>query len=244
MIKSIKKATDIINLVSCYNMSPVPLSVISKKIGINNSTCAHIVKTLADEGYLKKSGYGSYTLGINVLHLARNCDHITYLRNIIQPEFDKYTLKHGEEIVASIMKNGLRTIFCQSRLSDSKIDHTLSIAGSSINMPTWRILMAHADDFERNEYIKKNNGIPEFSESSSFSNLNEYFIALNKIKEKKLYILDNRIEIHHAGAPIIAHGRFICAIGSSMPKSRRGNDEAAAIFNDLLLTAEKISEQL
>lgn len=241
MIKSVKKAINILNFISTFNNNPVSLSLISKKLDINNSTCAHIVKTLTNEGYLKKSDKGGYILGVNALCLSLKCDYICYLRKIIQPELNKFVLKHGEEILTALFINGKRRIFCQAGISDSGIDTTLRNAGSGIDMPTGRILLAHASDYERNEYFKENGRLIEFSESKPFANINELNIALNKIRDEKLYILDNRLEIYHAAVPVMAYGKFICAVGSSMPRSRRTYEEAHEIFSDLLSVADRIS---
>ena len=46
MIKSVKKAMDILTILSANAEEPITLSELAEKTGMNKSTCVHIVDTM------------------------------------------------------------------------------------------------------------------------------------------------------------------------------------------------------
>ena len=52
MIKSVKKAMDILTILSNSGENPISLSELSERTNLNKSTCAHIVDTMCEELYV------------------------------------------------------------------------------------------------------------------------------------------------------------------------------------------------
>lgn len=61
MIKSVKKAMDILTILSSSGEKPITLAKLSEQTGLNKSTCAHIVDTMCESFYVervsRKEGY-------------------------------------------------------------------------------------------------------------------------------------------------------------------------------------------
>ena len=61
MIKSVKKAMDILTILSNSGETPISLAELAEKTNLNKSTCSHIVDTMCEELYVervsRKEGY-------------------------------------------------------------------------------------------------------------------------------------------------------------------------------------------
>ena len=63
MIQSVKKAMDILTVLSENSDEPIMLSELAEKTGLNKSTCAHIVDTLCESFYLRPLKIGRMKFG-------------------------------------------------------------------------------------------------------------------------------------------------------------------------------------
>ena len=84
MIKSVKKAMDILTILSNSGETPITLAELAEKTNLNKSTCSHIVDTMCEELYVERvsrkegyrlgpwsymlSRYGSYYNSLSKLH--------------------------------------------------------------------------------------------------------------------------------------------------------------------------------
>ena len=72
MINSVHKAMNILSIISDAENKPVTLTEISQKSGINASTCAHIISTLSEDGYVERVSHREgYILGPETYILTR-----------------------------------------------------------------------------------------------------------------------------------------------------------------------------
>lgn len=72
MIKSVQKALNILKVLSDTPFEYVSLKDISKKTGIEKSTCHHLLETLCAEGFAQNTaGSGKYILGPDSYLLTR-----------------------------------------------------------------------------------------------------------------------------------------------------------------------------
>lgn len=72
MIQSVQKAMQILSVISNGKNEPVTLAQIAQITGFPKPTCAHIVETLCQSGYIEHvSRSEGYRLGLAVYHLTR-----------------------------------------------------------------------------------------------------------------------------------------------------------------------------
>ena len=72
MIKSVKKAMDILTILSANAEEPITLSELAEKTGMNKSTCVHIVDTMCESFYVERvSRKEGYRLGPWAYMLSR-----------------------------------------------------------------------------------------------------------------------------------------------------------------------------
>ena len=72
MIKSVKKAMDILTILSNTGETPITLGELASKTGLNKSTCSHIVDTMCESFYVERiSRKDGYRLGPWAYMLSR-----------------------------------------------------------------------------------------------------------------------------------------------------------------------------
>lgn len=111
MIKSVKKAMDILTILSSTPETPIPLSELAMRTGLNKSTCAHIVDTLCESFYVERvSRKEGYRLGPWAFMLSRYGHYQNSLINVASPVM-KWLHKHTDATVfISVICNGKKYI--------------------------------------------------------------------------------------------------------------------------------------
>lgn len=111
MIKSLKKALNILTLLSKNQGKSVSLKTMSEELGVNKSTCAHLVKTLEEEGYVTKiSASKGYVLGPAAYCLSEGGRYKKDLVAICRPVIDYLYKSLGHCVALSILENGKKYI--------------------------------------------------------------------------------------------------------------------------------------
>jgi len=71
LVRSVSRALRVLEEVGRAS-APVPVKAVARRAGLNLSTTYHLVRTLAYEGYLERTGDGCYVLGAEVARRFRD----------------------------------------------------------------------------------------------------------------------------------------------------------------------------
>lgn len=111
MIKSVKKAMDILTILSANAETPITLGELAERTGMNKSTCAHIVDTLCDSLYVERiSRTKGYRLGPWAYMLSRYGRYQNSLVSIAKPVLKWLQAKTGATVFISVICNGKKYI--------------------------------------------------------------------------------------------------------------------------------------
>ena len=111
MIKSVKKAMDILSILSDSAETPIPLQELAERTGMNKSTCAHIVDTLCETLYVERvSRTQGYRLGPWAYMLSRYGRYQNTLVSISTPVLRWLHGKTGATVFISVICNGQKYI--------------------------------------------------------------------------------------------------------------------------------------
>lgn len=158
MITCVEKTIRILEAISSGKSQPVSLSAISRKTGINKSTCSHIVSTLLEEGYLERiSATKGYRLGPALFCLTiygrYNGEFIETCRPILQWLHKKTgyavglaTIQNGRTYVIKYINSSPKTLTNEGEIYPEDIYRT----------PAGRIILANMSDKELLEIYEKN----------------------------------------------------------------------------------------
>ena len=147
MIKSVKKAMDIMTILSDNAEEPITLGELAEKTGLNKSTCAHIVDTLCESFYVERvSRTKGYRLGPWAYMLSRYGCYQNTLVNISTPLLKWLHTKTDATVFISVICNGKKYIVYHIDkagilpMSDGSI-----IQGLLETTATGLLLMTHMD---------------------------------------------------------------------------------------------------
>lgn len=111
MIKSIKNATDVLTILSASPDTPVTLKELSAQLGMNKSTCAHILDTLCESFYVEHiSRKEGYRLGPWAYMLSRYGRYQNNLVTVSVPLLKWLHKKTDATVFISVVCNGKKYI--------------------------------------------------------------------------------------------------------------------------------------
>lgn len=253
-IQSVKKAMNILSILSNNENKPVTASTISQITGFNKSTCMHILSTLMSEGYVKKVSHSQgYILGPSTYLLTRfgryDEDFISICRPVIRWLYNR---TNCTIILATLQSNQKYIIdyIDEKRILPTNIKNKI-LNDDIYRTATGRAMLAHSDrDVVMNIY--KKHGIPcseHWGEVNSYESLCE---ELEKIRKTDIVKIDKR---HSNGTISIGYGkplfsRLTCvgALGVAIECTENEYDEFSKqdefIKNCLSKAATEINRRL
>jgi len=111
MIKSLQKAMALLSVISDGRGEPVRIMDISEKTGIPRPSCAHILETLAHDGYVVRLSHtDGYVLGPSLYHLTRSGRYDERLVALSRPILHSIEKRSGGTVILSVIKGGHKFI--------------------------------------------------------------------------------------------------------------------------------------
>lgn len=111
MINSVEKALNILTELSNNENDPITVKKISEKLGINRSTCSHIVKTLEENGFAERiSHHDGYVLGPEAYFLSRFGKYAENTIAICRPVLKWLYKKSRHPVILATIKNDKKFI--------------------------------------------------------------------------------------------------------------------------------------
>ena len=155
MIKSVKKAMDILTILSNTGETPITLGELASQTGLNKSTCSHIVDTMCESFYVERiSRKDGYRLGPWSYMLSRYGGYRSSLVKIASPVLKWLRNRTGASVFISVVCNGRKYIVYHIDrdnllpMSDCSI-----IQGYMESTATGRVLMAYMNSSSFNSAL-------------------------------------------------------------------------------------------
>lgn len=217
MIQSVSRALDILTVVSDTRGEPVTLGTIAEKTGINPSTCAHLVDTLCQKGFLSRISRSSgYILGAYAYYLTRYKTFQKELVSTCNPALRWIQRHTGHTALLAVMVEGEK--FVISYAEDSKDvlrDRGELYRGNLYSTATGRAMLAGMRRSELVELVDKI-GLPSEEDWPGVNSLQALERNLQRISGEKLVCIERRQgELYDAiyGVRVNAPRVRNCAVG-------------------------------
>ena len=242
MIQVLHRAIDILEKVAAAGQ-PINLGRLADELGLKPGTCANIVKTLVERGFLKKSEQQKgYLLGAQLLKLAGPMR----LKSQLQQVSDDILLS----IVDSINENCLVAIlFQENRLivnhktSGHKVQAVTSDQKSAYDSSTGRLLLAFMEQADRRQFVY-DYGLPGSETWPQARSEAELYSLLNDIREQGYVIIEDSVQIVGFAAPVFQDGKIIAALSIYVPAFRFDKALREKMLEKGLKSAESMSKRL
>lgn len=243
MIQVIHRALDILEFVAKDRNREFGLGEISESLELNKGTCANIIKTLVNRGYLDQSGKKQgYKLGSGAYYLTGNFSNKKELLQMSREPMKELRGKLNECCILAILKENKRyTVHKESSTQELQVI-TNNEEKNVYLTATGRMMLACMDTQEQELFIQKY-GLP-FDMWEGVGDKDDLMNELNKIKEKQLAIHYDGAHVVGVGAPIFKDDKIIASLGIYLPEVRFNYKLQELVFEEIGNTARLISERI
>ena len=242
MIQVLERVVSILDYLSQNSTREVPLSELADSLGMNRPTCANIMKSLKDVGYVEQTDYrGGYILGDKLYSLTGSNMNSQKIVHQIKPLADRLSRAINEDIAFSVVRGGRRIILYKVGSSHSIVTRFED------DMKVWRatsarVIVARYSPEELNNYIKMV-GMPG-SEWAEVTNRQELLAKLAEYRSQPCTTVINKNHFACLAVPVFAKGKVMGSISCYLPDMRLVDGRKEFIEKKLIQTAEAINNLL
>ncbi len=241
MIQVIERIDRILTYLSENKKREVPLTEIADNLHINRATCANILKTLKELGFVEQMSYRKgYILGDKIYSIAGADNDPDRLRTLLKPLVDTLCKEVNENVMLTVIKNDKRF-----HIYTAEAIHALQVK-VIYQMGIWqattaKVIVAQYGKEKLKDFLKLV-GMPgeEWPEAQTRHGLET---QLEIIRKQKCFTVINN---HFAcmAAPIFKNGEVIASIGYYLPDVRLTETTKPLLETKLIEAAEKAGQIL
>jgi DNA-binding IclR family transcriptional regulator len=243
MIQVIHRAFDVLEFVSREPNKEFGLGEISESLGLNKGTCANIMKTLVNRGYLYQSGKKrGYKLGARAYFLG---DNFFMKEELLQVSVETMTELQGilnECCILAVIKDNMR--YTLHKVSSTQELQVISNNEEKhvYHTATGRMILAGMDARDQELFIQRY-GLPG-AMWKDVADEHDLIKELNKIKEEKLAIHNDGAHVIGIGAPVFKNNKIIASLGIYLPDVRFVSPLKEMILLEIRNAASLISKKI
>ena len=243
MIQVINRAVDILEYVANDPERPKALGEIARDLGLNSATCANIIKTLLNRGYLEKLDLQrGYLPGKKMHLLGSNTIYKQELIDAADEEMLKLSRKLQENVLIAILKGDYRVIVLH-HVYKQMVQATTQDEKKAYDSSTGRLLIALQSDEFQNKFILKH-GLPSPSVWYEASTQKKFTASVKKIRDDGYAVIECTDQILGIAVPIYKKDLLIASLSVYVPEFRFDEAKRAKMLNATLKSAATISANL
>lgn len=243
MIQVINRALNIIEVIAQDNEKEWRLSEIADTLELNHGTCANILKTLVQRGYVEQAGMKKgYKLGYMIYQLTNSGGYNADLVNASKMLMDKFRDEINETVILSVVKNNKR-ILLHEALCNHEIHVRTTQESSVYRATTGRMILAHYSPKELNDFINKT-GLPSEEDWPEVTCKSELIQALNETRGKSVEVTWNKHHVVGLATPIFKKNKIVASLGVYLPDIRFSKAERNQIMKAMQDTTDAINKKL
>lgn len=239
MIQVLNRALDILELLSQNIDKEHSLSEIADPLNLNHGTCANIIKTMINRGYIKKKK--GYLLGRQAYYLTNNFSKEKEIIKCAKGPMKGLSKTLKESCVLAVIKNNSRIIIHKKTFVQELQANSLD-EKHAYHTATGRLLLAYMEPADRNAFINTY-GLPGdmWEEMDSERKLID---ELQKINKAGYAIHHAKSNVVGVAMPVFNRKQFVASLGVYLPENRFNKNMEDKILKELAETAKIISEKL
>lgn len=239
MIQVLNRALDILELLSRNLDKEHALGEIADPLNLNHGTCANIIKTMVNRGYIEKKK--GYVLGRQSYYLTNNfSNEAEIVRYAIKPMKDlSNTLR--ESCVLAVLKNNSRIVLHKETFVQELQANTID-EKNAYQTATGKLLLAYMEPTDRNAFIKTY-GLPGDT-WKQISDERALIDELQNIQKAGCVIHHDETNIGGIAMPIFDKKQAIASLGVYLPENRFSDAMQDMIIEELSKSVKIISDKI
>jgi IclR family KDG regulon transcriptional repressor len=243
MIQVVVRALEILEYVAKKENEPTTLTELAAAVGLNQPTCANIVKTLVDKKYLDHVGRRKgYRLGAMAYQLTDNVAYNEHLVLAAKGIMEELTAQLNETSLLGILRNNKRFLL---HIANSDQDLQVRSRTESDVYPTatGRMLIAFLPEKELNELVDAI-GLPSPQVWPDIETQEQLMKALETIRQQEMVITLSLKHIVGIAVPLWKGGQVVASLSVFLPESRYKPNRVPIIIKAIQEAAGQINRRL
>lgn len=247
VMQSVDRALAILLVLARAPAGGLPLAEISRALGLNQSTCHHLLSTLKARRFVEQDQVSRrYRLGIKAVEVGQAAVQQVDLARVALPRMEELMRAVEENVNLVILEEDSavyvaqvpcdRTVRMFTRIGERAPLHCTGVG---------KVLLAYLPEAERTALLART-GLPRFT-PNTICDPAALAAELEKVKAQG-YALDHEErerDVACLAAPVRDYrGQVVAALSISAPASRLGPERRAELLPRLLETAAAISRDL
>lgn len=243
MIQVVNRALDILELVAKSPDSPKTLGEIAGELELNAGTCANIIKTLVQRGYLDKlDKQKGYILGPMAFHLSGNEGANKELIEAAKSELESLTKKLNENSLLTVL-NGASRIAIYRTQGTNEVQATTPAEKPAYETTSGRLLIALKTDEELEKFIARY-GLPSAGVWPEAATARNFKREVQKMRTEKCALQLTSGQIVGLAVPVHHNDKTIASLGVFMPVFRYKKEDNTRIISLMKKSADAITKKL
>jgi IclR family transcriptional regulator, KDG regulon repressor len=243
MIQVIHRALNILEYVAKDGNKPKPMGQIAQDLALNTATCANIIKTLVDRGYLEKSDLQKgYILGPQLKEITGNRQHHVKLIAAARIQMDHISEQLNEKCLLAVLKGDKRQVIYKNNCSQM-VQATTPDEKKAYDSSTGRLLVALMSD-EALEKFVHNYGLPSSAIWSDADTSAKFMAQIHQIRKNRYALIEDSKQVIGIASPIYQNGELTASLSIYLPAFRFSNTVRKQMIQLCLNGADEISAQL
>lgn len=247
-IQSVDRALDILEALA-RAQEALPLVTLAGEVGLNPSTCHHLLATLAQRGYVvQEPRTRYYCLGNQVLQLQHARVQQIDLASLVGPILRELNRSTGEAVhLAVLQARELVTVAKLESLHPIKVDNGfVGKSNAAHATATGKAILAYLPEVELDEMIAAR-GLHPFTRRT-ITDPGVLMAELERVRQSGYAVDDEEFQpgVICVGAPVRNHaGQVVASISISAPQMRlTSQDGVDHLARQAVAAAGQISAQL
>ena len=216
MIKVLDKTFAILEAIVLHSPRPMRISVLAERFGINNGTCARIIRELADAGYVVQvSRQEGYAAGPRALAFANAVSYKPALLDAARPVIEETARNHSASVLLAERQEDARYILLHRNESPRLAIRLAELAFHDLfDTATGLVLAAFAPEEELDGLLAGASGVT----SALWNTERGIRGQLTEIRRTgRAVFLDPARGQGIAAFPVFRNDGFVAVLGGSIP---------------------------
>jgi DNA-binding IclR family transcriptional regulator len=243
MIQVIHRALNILEYVAKDGNKPKPMGQIALDLDLNTATCANIIKTLVQRGYLEKSDLQKgYILGAQLKELTGIQQPYIKLIAAASVQMDLISDQINEKCLLAVLKRDKRQVIYKNNCMQI-VQATTPDEKKAYDSSTGRLLVAMMSDDALEKFVHSY-GLPPSSIWPDADSPDKFKLQIQQIRKNRYALIEDSKQVIGIASPIYQHESLIASLSIYLPAFRFSNTIRKKMVQLCLAGADQISTQL
>jgi DNA-binding IclR family transcriptional regulator len=243
MIQVIHRALNILEYVAKDGNKPKPMGQIAQDLALNTATCANIIKTLVQRGYLEKSDLQKgYILGPQLKELTGKHQPHVKLIAAAKIQMDHISQELNEKCLLAVLKGDKRQVIYKNNCSQM-VQATTPDEKKAYDSSTGRLLVALMSDEALEKYVHTY-GLPSSSIWPDADSPSKFMAQIQQIRKNRYALIEDSKQVIGIASPVYHQTELVASLSIYLPAFRFSNTVRKKMIQLCLAGADEISAQL